>query len=305
MQLYLNHIPITCTEQIPTFLFAYRLPGTSPLIWTDNQRFVLLQSVSIAGPGLLYAVVQLTESDFFQMEYPVEKLFFAMAVSGECSCGLPGGKPVILNAMRFGTGDGSRITITMQGSKENLLRLLLIDIQVPVTEESALRNTHWLVSGEADASLLQACLFLAQSSYYPAPLAIHAALLTQITDTVRMRMYRETGGALLSLAEIRQLFVVKQYIIAHLRDALDAAWLAQLHTMGKEKLQKGFRNLFRQSLYRFIEQERMELARRELDTHKTIKEITRLCGYHSVSNFSTAFKRYTGCTPGGYRRMIE
>lgn len=305
MQLYLNHIPITCSKQVPPNLLAYRLPGTHALVWTDKQRFVFIQSVNITGSGLLYIVVQLPKADFLEIRSPLDMPFFAMPVSGQCSCQLAGDKPVALTATRFGAGAGSDVTITMQGNEEKLLRLLLIDIPPPVTERSILCTTHWLVSGDADAGLLQACLFLAQSSYYPAPLAIHAACLTQIADSIKMCMYGETGMGLLSFAEIRQLLEVKQYIMSHLRDALDAAWLAQLHAMRKSQLQKGFQYLFGQSPYRFIEQQRMELARRELGTHKTIKEITRLCGYRSVSNFTIAFKRYTGCTPGGYRRMRE
>lgn len=301
MQLQLNHTPITCTQQIAPYLLIHRLPGTNALAWADHQRFVLQQSVKVTGTGILYILVQLADTDFLEIDLLRDLPFFAMAVSGKCSFSLPGETTVFLDASCFGMGRGSSIKIALQGSKDNLLRLLLLDIPLPVSEPFTHRSTHWLVSGKADAGLQQACLFLIQSSYYPAPLAIHVAWLQQITDTVNMYGYGETGGTLLSLTEIRQLFVVKQYMLAHLRDTLTADWLAQLHAMRKEQLQKGFRYLFGQSPYRFIEHQRMALAKRELGTHKTIKEIARLCGYRNVSNFSIAFKRYTGCTPGGYR----
>lgn len=304
MKLQLNHTLLTCSDQVPAHLLIYRLPGTDPLCWNDSQRFFLLQKISIAESDLLYAVVQLNAGDSLQWLLPVAKQFFGIVLSGECNCIMRGTMPIILRETGFSVGgDASECEIMMNGQKARQLRLLLINSKAVGEGEYSLRNPSWQICGQADEYMMQACVFLTQSSFFPSPLPIHYAYLTQIWDAIQIYLFGENGKVLVTLAEIKQLFVVKQYVQQHLQDAMGTAGLAQLHNISKMQLQRGFRYLFGQSLFRFIEKHRMERAMQELNSHKAMKVIARICGYRNVSNFSTAFKRYTGCTPGAYRRQ--
>ncbi len=67
-----------------------------------------------------------------------------------------------------------------------------------------------------------------------------------------------------------------------------------------------FRALFRRELgispYQYLMEMRMERAGRLLrETSRAIKEVGRTVGYGEAAHFYRAFRRYYGCTPGGYR----
>lgn len=226
-----------------------------------------------------------------------------MALTGEYRFGLDDEILLHLAESEYGTGNGSQIAIHISGQRGRLFRFLLINGIQHDGSKPLLRNESWQAIGKAGNELVQACTFLSQSSFFPAPLQVHHAWLTQIKDMVSMDTCNRIGNTFVTLTEVQQLYAVRRYITQHLRDRLNSSWLAEMHGIPHGKLEKGFRHLFAQSLFRFIEQQRMLLAMQELSSAKTIKEITRICGYHNVSNFSTAFKRYTGYSPAAYRKL--
>ncbi len=70
------------------------------------------------------------------------------------------------------------------------------------------------------------------------------------------------------------------------------------------KLKTGFRELFGQGIYGYLQSERMqEGARLLIETRLTIKEIGNKTGYRSVNSFIKAFRKTFGTTPGQYRNQ--
>jgi len=51
-----------------------------------------------------------------------------------------------------------------------------------------------------------------------------------------------------------------------------------------------------------LDETRRELASHYMaESHRSINEITYLLGFSEPSNFSRAFRRWTGCSPSAYR----
>lgn len=68
-------------------------------------------------------------------------------------------------------------------------------------------------------------------------------------------------------------------------------------------LKKGFKDIFKITVYQHLLKSRMKYALHLLQTtnYKT-KDITLLCGYESLSGFITTFRKYFGVSPGELRK---
>lgn len=72
--------------------------------------------------------------------------------------------------------------------------------------------------------------------------------------------------------------------------------------INETKLKVGFKSVFGTTVFGYLQDLRMNKAKRFLlDTELTIEEISRKCGYINLSNFSNAFKKYFSISPGTLR----
>ncbi len=79
--------------------------------------------------------------------------------------------------------------------------------------------------------------------------------------------------------------------------------LAKLVGINEYKLKKGFKELFGTTVFGYIHNCRMSLAKKLLlGTDKTAKEIAYETGYSSPQHFSNAFKKQFGVTPNSVRK---
>lgn len=73
--------------------------------------------------------------------------------------------------------------------------------------------------------------------------------------------------------------------------------------MGQTKLKILFKKYYGLGLFTYLQEQRMQKAKQLIEeTHKPIKEISKLSGYRYSTNFITAFSAYYGIPPGQYRR---
>ena len=78
--------------------------------------------------------------------------------------------------------------------------------------------------------------------------------------------------------------------------------IAQLVGMGATRLKEGFRQYSGSGLYAYLHKKRMELALRLIEERRlTIKAIAKASGYKHTSNFTAAFKKRFGVTPGKWK----
>lgn len=93
------------------------------------------------------------------------------------------------------------------------------------------------------------------------------------------------------------------YIRGHLDRPLTIHALAHLLGINQTKLKAGFKAIFGQTIFGYLQELRMAKAKSYLlDTDLSVQEIGTLVGYSSSSNFSIAFKRCYGFPPQALRR---
>lgn len=81
-------------------------------------------------------------------------------------------------------------------------------------------------------------------------------------------------------------------------------YLAEKAATSESRLKRLFKTVFNTTLYLYLSQQRMQYAMELLQQNqKTIRQITRLTGFKTSSNFTRAFKKHTGLPPAKYRNQ--
>lgn len=104
--------------------------------------------------------------------------------------------------------------------------------------------------------------------------------------------------------EIDGIHAAREMIRNNIRRHYAIPEIAKRIGINEFKLKTGFRELFGQGIYGYLQSERMQESVRLLsETRLTIKEIGNKSGYRSVNSFIKAFRKTFGTTPGGYRNQ--
>ncbi|MBJ3783499.1 helix-turn-helix transcriptional regulator [Devosia sediminis] len=172
-----------------------------------------------------------------------------------------------------------------------------------------------VLNGRADPMLLMRAM---------APGAVRVAqeLMTPIYQGAMLHLYQE-GKALellamqldmlagempdadqLSARELMRVREARERLLANLREPESLTALAGAVGLSTRRLNLGFRLLFGTTVFDYLLEARMAAARRMLDegAEMSLKQLAWTVGYNQVSNFSTAFRRRFGVSPGVYRR---
>ena len=101
-----------------------------------------------------------------------------------------------------------------------------------------------------------------------------------------------------SKKDVEKIQAVKELINEEPNNAFTLNGLAKKTGLNTFKLKKGFKALYGQTVFGYINDLKMEKARQLLlDKNISVKEVAYLCGYNSPNNFSTAFKKKYGLSP--------
>lgn len=99
-----------------------------------------------------------------------------------------------------------------------------------------------------------------------------------------------------------RLYYLKETIDTNPNDQHSLKELAQLVGINEFKLKKGFKTLFGNTVFGYINQVRLEHARQLLeDPRLTINEVSYLTGYKYPQHFTNAFKKQYGYLPKDWR----
>lgn len=103
------------------------------------------------------------------------------------------------------------------------------------------------------------------------------------------------------LAKVR---MAHERLMTALRDPPDLDALAREVGLSPKRLNRGFRELYGTTVFAFLRDARLDVARRALEggTQLPLKQLAWELGYAQVSNFVTAFRRRFGVTPGAWKR---
>lgn len=105
-------------------------------------------------------------------------------------------------------------------------------------------------------------------------------------------------SASLSGGEKEKLYHAQSLLLANLSDPPRLSALAKACQLNEFSLKRGFKALFGLTVYGFVLQQRMGVARTcLLAGHKSVSEIAYELGYGHPQHFHRAFKQYYGVTP--------
>jgi AraC family transcriptional regulator len=108
------------------------------------------------------------------------------------------------------------------------------------------------------------------------------------------------GGGRLLAWQARK---VRDYIDAHLAEALRVADLCSLLRLSEAHFSRSFKRTFGESPHAFLIRQRLQRAERYmLETGASLSEIALQCGFTDQAHLSKHFRQHTGRTPGSWRR---
>ena len=135
--------------------------------------------------------------------------------------------------------------------------------------------------------------------------ALDAKASRSFEDTERFAraLFAATDEALQRAANADDIIArVTAYIQAHFRENIDRDDVAAVAYITPNYLSKQFRNKMGMNLREYINQIRVDEAKRLLlSTNLPVSEVAGLAGYENISYFSTVFRKRTGMSPVDWR----
>lgn len=102
--------------------------------------------------------------------------------------------------------------------------------------------------------------------------------------------------------DIEKIHYVKNFMDKNISKTFSLIELSREAGINDFKLKKGFKELFGTTVFGYLKDIRMQEAKRLLlEKNIAIAEISMLCGYKFVQNFTKAFKQEFGITPDKFR----
>src|SRR5690606_27987920 len=96
---------------------------------------------------------------------------------------------------------------------------------------------------------------------------------------------------------------VKEYLLANLDNPGTLKEISVRTGVNEFKLKRGFRKVFGKSVMGFVQEARLNLAKEMItNSDSPLKAIAMRAGYRNISNFTTAFRKHFGYSPGTLKR---
>lgn len=106
-------------------------------------------------------------------------------------------------------------------------------------------------------------------------------------------------------SDVEAIYQAKEILEKNFDNPPSLSELATQVRLTNRKLEEGFRKTFNHSVFGYLRQHRLEIARQLLeDKEISISTISSLVGYASHSAFTHAFQKQFGVTPKAYQKAI-
>jgi AraC family transcriptional regulator, transcriptional activator of the genes for pyochelin and ferripyochelin receptors len=103
--------------------------------------------------------------------------------------------------------------------------------------------------------------------------------------------------------DMESIVYAREYIMNQLESPPSLSELAKIVGINEYKLKRGFKETFGNTVFGYLADARLEMARNYLlETKKTASDISSELGYSSVQHFSNAFKKKFGRSPNKFKR---
>lgn len=102
--------------------------------------------------------------------------------------------------------------------------------------------------------------------------------------------------------DVEKLYYVRDLLIEHIQQPLSLAQLSRKAGLNEFKLKSGFKTVFNNTVFGYLNDRRLEIARElVLEGLLPLSQIAEQAGYSSPQHFSTAFRKKFGVSPGRMR----
>jgi AraC-like DNA-binding protein len=106
----------------------------------------------------------------------------------------------------------------------------------------------------------------------------------------------------ISAADVERLYFARDLLLQHIQQPLSLEQLSRKAGLNEFKLKSGFRAIFGNTVFGFLNDHRLEMARELiLSGHQSMAVIAEEAGYSSPQHFSTAFRKKFGLSPAKMR----
>jgi len=130
---------------------------------------------------------------------------------------------------------------------------------------------------------------------------LSAAIMQHKLEELLLAIYELFPAKFAALFGKREQLPLKKLIEDHLYHNLTLEELAFLANRSLSSFKRDFERTYGISPQKYIRESKLEAARAELESGKQASQLYTAYGYDNLSNFSSAFKRKFGVTPGIYR----
>jgi len=158
----------------------------------------------------------------------------------------------------------------------------------------------------ATAHLLSRTLRMASADHHgspPSPLWLLGQALVLTSLAVEAHDESNPPSSNIGMADRQRLLRARDLLLADLSNAPTIAALARESGLGVVKLKRGFRLLFKHSVYGLFQQARMHEAHRRLSSGDTpVTVVAADLGYTNPSHFAAAFHKQFGVNPSAFKR---
>jgi len=123
-------------------------------------------------------------------------------------------------------------------------------------------------------------------------------LALQCEQTENEQYAVKPKGTKISAADIEKLHYARELLLQHMQQPLSLEQLSRKAGLNEFKLKSGFKALFDNTVFGYLSDRRLELARELiLAGHQTMAVIAEEAGYSSPQHFSNAFRKKFGVSP--------
>ena len=126
-----------------------------------------------------------------------------------------------------------------------------------------------------------------------------SALVGLLVELGRCREDRDLASPGTGQSESRRARELMAYLDRNLTEKIDMDRLSQTFYISKFHMMRSFRRETGTTIYAYLTQKRLMLARQRMEAGMSATEACYSCGFHSYSSFTRAYGKYFGQTPTG------
>ncbi len=296
------------SDKVPSEFENYHIPGSRVISSNASFGNFLLQEMKLDGCSIVYTILRAEKEVSFRISSPEPILHGWVALKGDFEHNINGETVIIkesgfnfiytprLNATSLFKEGHDYVAIKLFYPSNFVLQQLSYFPALARFKEDLEHEKLSVISHKPE--FLTPLMFdqihqLLHSPYSPNVVRFHSDIMNQLLVLMLKEVAEErVGNNKYSLQYIESVHAAKSFIDSHLSHHYTIPQIASKVRINQQKLKKGFKEVFGLGVYGYQLQERLKIAKAELEqTRKSIKEISRNAGYKRANNFSAAFKK--------------